>query len=53
MGPDKSGAREQRMEGGGRSAGHSHQSLSASSSQGDSGRVRGGAVGGDSGASLG
>lgn len=40
MGPDKSGAQEQGMggmEGGEWSAGHSHQSLSASSSQGDSG----------------
>lgn len=39
MGPDKSGAQEQgmvEMEGAERSAGHSHQSLSASSSQGDS-----------------
>lgn len=41
MGPDKSGAQEQgmgRMEGGERSVGHSHQSLSASLSQGDNGR---------------
>lgn len=40
MRPDKSGAQEQGMggmEGGERRAGHSHQSLSASSSQGDCG----------------
>lgn len=43
MRPDKSGAREQGMggiEGGEKSAGHSHQSLSASSSQGDSGGMQ-------------
>lgn len=42
--------RRQGMEGGERSTGHTHQSLSAPPSQGDS---RGDVVGGDSGASLG
>lgn len=44
MGPDKSGAQEQgmgKMQGEERSAGHSHQSLSASSSHGNSGGGRG------------
>lgn len=45
----------QGMEGGERSAGHTHQSLSASPSQGDSGGdvVGGDVVGGDDGASSG
>lgn len=56
MGPDKSGAQEQgmgKMQGEERSAGHSHQSLSASSSHGNSGGGRGAAVGGDNCASSG